>query len=125
MTDEQYEWLKSILGARTPSEDDAADAYDRLGSIKAVALESLRRWRADLIANPTTVNVPGAIGVGYSANITALERLIADVTAGPDDPTTEPPVDPDAVPPVGVVFAQGTYQRPRASALSTLRRRGW
>lgn len=112
MTDQQYEWLRSLLGARCPSQDDAEDLYDSLGSIRAVALQYLRAWRADLLASPTSVNIPGAVGVGWSGNIAALDKVIASVEAGPDDPTAPTPAD-DGPPVVGVVFARSSYQRAR------------
>jgi hypothetical protein len=123
MNDEQYEWLRSLLGARTPSEDDAAEEYAAIGSVKGVALRHLRAWRADLLAQPTSVTIPGAVGVGWSGNLAALDKVIASVEAGPDDPTA-PGADDDAPPVVGVVFARSTYERPRSSVLAALRRRG-
>lgn len=122
MTDEQYAWLRSILGARTPSEGDVEDALDSLGTIRAVALQYLRTWRAELIAAPTSVNVPGAVGVGWSGNIAALDRVIKQVEEGPDDPSLPGPVVDDVPPPVGVVFARSAFQRPAPSPLA---RRRW
>lgn len=87
MTEEQYQWLQSILGAQAPSEDDAADMFDQVGTIKGVALYYLRSWRAALLNQPTTVNISGAISVGYSGNLSELDKVIASVEAGPDDPT--------------------------------------
>jgi hypothetical protein len=120
MTDEQYAWLRSILGSRCPSEDQAAEDYDNLGSIKAVALQYLRAWRTELIGQPTSVTIPGAVGVGWSGNIAALDKVIASVEAGPDDPTA-PGADDGTPAVVGVVFARSTYQRP-TSALGAVRR---
>lgn len=100
MTDEQYAWLRSVLGERCPTEDEADDALDRLGSIRAVALEYLRRWRAELLSSAASVTIQGALSVSFAENIKAVERLIAEVTAGPDDPTLPPEPEPTSTLPV-------------------------
>lgn len=82
-------WLLAQLGEATPVAD-LETRYTRLGSARAVALEVLRGRLAALIQQPSTVNVPNAIGVGFSENIRALERQIARLESGdpaaPDDP---------------------------------------
>jgi len=82
-------WLLAQLGEATPL-PDLETRYTRLGTARAVALEVLRGRLAALIQQPSTVNVPNAIGVGFSENIKALERQIARLETGdpaaPDDP---------------------------------------
>ncbi|MGW0014579.1 hypothetical protein ACWDVX_33125 [Streptomyces tendae] len=82
-------WLLAQLGAATDL-TDLEERYTRLGSARAVAIEVLNGRLADLIAQPTTLNVTGVVGLGFSENIKALERKIAALQNGdipaPDDP---------------------------------------
>lgn len=82
-------WLLAQLG-ETTSVTDLETRYTRLGSARAVALEVLRGRLAALIQQPATVNVTGAVAVGFAENIKALERQIALLVSGeppaPDDP---------------------------------------
>lgn len=84
-------WLLAQLGDTTPVAD-LETRYTRLGSARAVALEVLRGRLAALLQQPSTVNVSGAVAVGFSENIKAYERQIAALEAGdipaPDDPPT-------------------------------------
>ncbi|WP_432185494.1 hypothetical protein [Streptomyces tendae] len=81
-------WLLAQLGAATDV-TDLEDRYARLGSARAVAIEVLNGRLADLLAQPTTINVSGVVGVGFSENIKALERKITALQNGdipaPDD----------------------------------------
>ena len=105
------EWLLAQLGAATPLADLEA-RYARLGTARAVALEVLRSRLAALIQQPTTINVSGAVAVGFAENIKALERQITALEAGippaPDDPATSDPGD--TAPTLGVFFLR---ERPR------------
>ncbi|MFD8899924.1 hypothetical protein [Streptomyces ardesiacus] len=82
-------WLLAQLGSTTDV-TDLEDRYARLGSARAVALEVLNGRLSDLLAQPTTINVSGVVGVGFGENIKALERKIAALQDGdipaPDDP---------------------------------------
>jgi hypothetical protein len=58
LTDAEYAYLRSELG-----DTDRADLdqrYERLGSVHAVALETLREGRAALVADPLAVSVQGS-----------------------------------------------------------------
>jgi hypothetical protein len=82
-------WLLAELGTATDLVD-LETRYTRLGTARAVALEVLRERLAALRAQPSTVNVSGVVGVGFTENIRAYERQIAALEAGeppaPDDP---------------------------------------
>lgn len=82
-------WLLAQLGATTDI-TDLEERYARLGSARAVAIEVLNGRLADLLAQPTTLNVSGVVGLGFGENIKALERKIAALQNGdipaPDDP---------------------------------------
>ncbi|WP_245877092.1 hypothetical protein [Streptomyces glaucescens] len=83
-------WLKGELGPTTDL-TDLETRYTRLGTARAVALEVLRERLAALRAQPSTINVSGAVAVGFVENIKAYERQIAALENGeppaPDDPT--------------------------------------
>lgn len=84
------QWLVSQLGSKT----DLADLdtrYARLHSARAVALEVLRERRADMLNSPLVLGISNVLNVSYAANITALERQIAelednDAPPAPDEP---------------------------------------
>lgn len=82
-------WLLAQLGAATDL-DDLEERYARLGSARAVAIEVLNGRLADLLAQPTTLNVTGVVGLGFAENIKGLERKITALQDGdipaPDDP---------------------------------------
>lgn len=82
-------WLRAQLGTAT-DQTDLEDRYTRLGSARAVALEVLRERLANMLANPSSVNVSSVVAVSYTENIKALERKIAELESGeppaPDDP---------------------------------------
>ena len=82
-------WLLGQLGPATPTADLEV-RYARLGTARAVALEVLNERLAVLLAQPSTVNVTGAVAVGFGENIKAYERKIALLSSGelpaPDDP---------------------------------------
>ncbi|MFF3547051.1 hypothetical protein ACFYXD_35100 [Streptomyces platensis] len=86
-------WLYAQLGTAT----DLADLetrYTRLGRARAVAIEVLTQRKADLIAQPASVNVSSVVGVTYTENIKALERQILaleaeDAPPAPDEPAED------------------------------------
>lgn len=102
-------WLLAQLGESTAIAD-LETRYARLGTARAVALEVLRGRLAKFLQQPSTINVSSVVGVGYSENIRALERQIANledgVPAAPDDPAGSS--DPDTT--LGTFFLQ---ERPR------------
>lgn len=82
-------WLIGQLGTATDL-TDLDTRYTRLGAARAVALEILYERKADLLAQPATVNVSGVVSVSYAETIKALERQIALLESGeppaPDEP---------------------------------------
>lgn len=90
MDDATRHWLLSQLGAATDLVDLDA-RYTRLGKARAVAIEVLYQRKADLVAQPASVNVSSVLAVVFTENIKALERQItaleaADAPAAPDEP---------------------------------------
>ncbi|MGW7082348.1 hypothetical protein ACWGH2_02465 [Streptomyces sp. NPDC054871] len=79
-------WLQSQLGPDTDP-TDLALRYGRLNSARAVALEVLHGRVAALVAEPLKVTVNGVATIDNSANVSALERRAARLTAerAPDD----------------------------------------
>lgn len=108
MTPATLAWLLAELGTGTDTAD-LTDRYARLGTARAVAIEVLRQRRADLLAQPATVNVSSVISVGYTENIRALERQIAALEAG-DNPAPDETTD-DGTTPGGLTV---TFLRERA-----------
>jgi hypothetical protein len=109
MDDATQQWLLSQLGTQT----DLADLdtrYARLHNARAVALEVLRERRADLLTNPLVLGVANVVNVSYAANITALERQIAEL----EDPSAPPaPDEPGYGDPAGQVTTIHLRARPR------------
>lgn len=103
-------WLLAQLG-ETTSTSDLETRYLRLGTARAVALEVLRGRLAALIQQPSTVNVSGVVGVGFTENIKALERQITALEGGdpaaPDDP---PPVT-DSTATIGLLYLRERARR--------------
>nr|BEK65742.1 hypothetical protein KPHV_29690 [Kitasatospora purpeofusca] len=91
-------WLLAQLGSTT-STDDLTARYTRLGTARAVALEVLAERRAALLADPLRLVVDGVVTMDRSANLTGLERQLAQLqtTLGPDETATggdtAPPFD--------------------------------
>lgn len=89
MDDATRQWLLSQLGTATNTAD-LDTRYTRLGTARAVALEILYQRKADLLAQPASVNVSSVVSVTYTENIRALERQIALLESGeppaPDEP---------------------------------------
>ncbi|WP_329474255.1 hypothetical protein OIE75_40800 (plasmid) [Streptomyces sp. NBC_01723] len=102
-------WLLGQLGAATDV-TDLENRYDRLGSARAVAIEVLNGRLADLLAQPTTLNVPGVVGLGYGENIKALERKIAALQAG-DIPAPDDPDGSDSSSGIGWIVLQARPRR--------------
>lgn len=95
LTNAQYRWLTSTVGALT--EFDADERFARLGTPRDVAVEVLRERHAALLAAPASLTVNGAVTINQTENIKAIERLIASLLAGPADPSA-PVVDDDGEP---------------------------
>lgn len=106
MDEAQYRWLTSTVG--NVAREDADERFARLGTPKAVALELLREKRVALIEGVISVTVPGGLSINQGENVKALERLIAEVAAGRDDPTraAAPGLEP------GVTQLQSRWRRP-------------
>lgn len=86
LTEKQLKWLGSQLGDE-PVAADLQTAYDRLGSVRDVALETLRKRRAQWLSQPMSVNVSGVASLSYAENVKAIERQIAELVRMDDDPS--------------------------------------
>lgn len=69
------DWIRDWVGS-TPSDDNLADFYDDLVSKEAVAWRILSRRRADFLASPSTVTIPGVVSRSNVSNIEALESTL-------------------------------------------------
>lgn len=88
LTPAQLAWLHAEVGG-TATDADLQDRYDRLGSVRDVAIEVLTTRRTALLDNPLDVNVSGVASVGYSKNVDALERRIKALVNMDDDPSND------------------------------------
>lgn len=84
LTDDQLAYLHAELGG-SADEADMQVRYTRLGSVVAVAEETIRERLADLLAKPASVTLTGVMSKDTSANIRALQpqalRLAAELRA--------------------------------------------
>jgi len=94
LTENQIAWLRSELGA-TPSDADLNTAYERLGSVRDVAIEEIRKRRNALLEAPATATLTGVGSVSYGENIKGYERLLASLTKLDDDPSDDPASETD------------------------------
>lgn len=99
LSDRQWEWLQGELNLADDQRDEADEKFQRLGTVKAVELEYLRRELNERILGVTRVTITGAVSVSFGS-LASLEAWIKRVEAGPDDPSSpeEVPVGPGAVP---------------------------
>lgn len=75
MTGDDLAWLRAELGASEPPSDlDLSEAFNRLGSREAVALEVVRGRLAKWTEGPASINVGGEYSQNVGANITHLEK---------------------------------------------------
>lgn len=88
LTDRQRKWLKSEIGGDV-ADADLDEAYERLGSVRDVALEVLRKRRSAWLAQPMSVNVSGVVGLNLAENVKAVERQIAQLVKMDDDPSDD------------------------------------
>lgn len=92
LTDAQISWLRSEVGAGITS-DDLQARYDRLDSVRDVAMEVLRERRASLLEQPLAMNLTGVASVDYTNNVAALERRLAALAHLDDDPSDDDGAD--------------------------------
>ncbi len=88
LTADQLAEIRSWIGDATPpTDDDLADAFERLGSTGDVALEVLRGRYAASLAGPAKWSVEGDFSIDNSANIALLAKhlkaLEGTIGAGP------------------------------------------
>ena len=93
---ETIEGAKSYLG--DVDETDLQERVDRLGSMRAAVIETLKQRRATMLGTALSVSIPGAVSVSYKDNITVIDRLISELSKGDPDNTT----GGDAVHPVTI-----------------------
>lgn len=89
LTATQYRWLHDEL-PDTVTDADLQDRYDRVGTVRDVALSVLRDQRSELLKSPLSVSVSGAVSLNSSENVKAIERQIASLSRLDDDPTSTP-----------------------------------
>src|SRR4051794_10171243 len=112
LTPSQLAWLRSEVGT-SPTDDDLEAAYVRLGSVRDVAIESLRDRRARLLESPLSVNVPGVASVNNAENVKAIERRISALVKLDDDPTSTPGEDTDGGAAIAAIFSTLQLTRSR------------
>ena len=88
LTEAQISWLRSEVGASTGTEDLQA-RYDRLESVRDVAMEVLRERRAALLEQPLSLNLSGVASVDYTNNVAAIERRLTALANLDDDPSDD------------------------------------
>lgn len=91
LTTTQVAWLRAEIGT-TLTDPQLQERYNRLESVRDVALEALRERRTELLASPLSVSVDGVASVNNSENVKAIERRIAALVRLDDDPSDDPPV---------------------------------
>ncbi|MEV7601660.1 hypothetical protein AB0O91_30295 [Kitasatospora sp. NPDC089797] len=79
-------WLLAQLGPATDPADLHA-RYQRLHTARAVALEVLAERRARLLTDPLRLVVDGVVTMDNTANLTGIERQLAQLQdiLGPDE----------------------------------------
>jgi hypothetical protein len=86
LSETQLAWLHSEVGTRL-TDEQLQERYDRLGSVRDVALEALRERRTELIDSPLDVSVVGVASVNNAENVKAIERRLSALAQMDDDPT--------------------------------------
>lgn len=80
ITDAQLAEIRGIVGASSPPTDsDLREAWDRLQSVSAVALEVQRARLATLRLQPANLTIEGDRTEGWGPNIQSLERHVAEL----------------------------------------------
>jgi hypothetical protein len=80
VTADELAELRSLIGTTSPPTDSDLDGiYDRVGSVRATALEVLRGRLADMRARPAEFRAEGDFSEKWSAD--QLKGLEADVAA--------------------------------------------
>lgn len=75
-SDDQLTLARSWIGS-TEEDDVFAERYDRLGSLDAAILESMRaQLAAMLFDSPTSITTPDGLSVQYNTNVTGLQAQI-------------------------------------------------
>lgn len=93
---ETLEWAKSYLG--NVDEADLQERVNRLGSMRAAVIETLKQRRATMLGTALSVTIPGAVSVSYKDNITVIDKLINELGKGdPDNALTGDTVHPVTV----------------------------
>jgi hypothetical protein len=113
LTTDQLEWLHSEVG-QSVTDETLNEKYDRLASVRDVAIECLRERRAQLLEHPKQVTVDGVASITYAENIKALERRLTALTQLDDDPSDDPGDEQDGgtgVEPVRMVQLRRTRGR--------------
>jgi Asp-tRNA(Asn)/Glu-tRNA(Gln) amidotransferase A subunit family amidase len=78
VTLEELAELRSIVGDE-PDDNTLSEAFDRLESVAAVALEVQRTKLANLRAQPAGLTIDGDRTENWRDNIASLERQVAEL----------------------------------------------
>lgn len=82
MTEDQLRALRNEIGDMEPPEDwQLEEAYDRLGSVDAVALEVLRKRLREFEADPAKMSLDGIYTHDSTENIKSLSAAVAALEA--------------------------------------------
>ncbi len=62
-----------------PSDEDVQTAWERLGTVEAVAVSVLRRRLADMLARPLELAVDGDYRESFAKNVDALRAKVREL----------------------------------------------
>jgi hypothetical protein len=79
LTDDQFATIRSWVG-EGPTEDQIEEAYLRNGSYDGAVLELLRVQESALLAQPSSLTVPG-LSISNGQNLISLEALMRRLRA--------------------------------------------
>lgn len=86
LTVDQLAWLHSEVGALVV-DSDLNVRYDRLESVRDVAIEIIRERRNALLESPLKVTLNGVASIDNSANVSEYDKRLMSLTSLDDDPS--------------------------------------
>jgi hypothetical protein len=92
LTADQEAWLRDHVGDDILL-TDLQERYDRLDSIRDVAISVIRDRRTALIQSPLKVNLSSVASIDNAENVKAMERTLAELSRLDDDPLSDPHED--------------------------------
>lgn len=92
LTADQLSVLRAELGDIEPPDDgDLDDLFLQYGGLVGVVRHVWRQRLANLLTAPASFSVPGEYSQSVAANITAIERRLAELAGSSDDSDDLPP----------------------------------